>query len=141
MKRLKAIDMKRCIGCYSCVLACARLVHKSISWQKSGIQIHSLGGLSTGFDATYCLACDPPPCAEACPTEALKPKKGGGIMLVSKYCIGCGNCAKACPIGAITFDSESQKPIFCLHCGQCVNFCPHHCLSLVDVKEKPKEQP
>ena len=41
--------MDRCIGCHSCSLACARLIHKRLSWSASGIRIHSTGGLSTGF--------------------------------------------------------------------------------------------
>ncbi|MDK2922264.1 MAG: hypothetical protein PWR24_1821 [Desulfonauticus sp.] len=134
MKKLKAIDMKKCIGCYSCSLACAREVHKSLSWKRSGIQIRSSGGISTGFEAIYCLACDPPPCAEVCPTQALTPRKGGGILFKEKQCIACAECAKACPVGAIYFDLELRKPIFCLHCGRCVSFCPHNCIDLVEVE-------
>jgi len=140
MKRLRAIDMKRCIGCYSCVLACARLVHKSFSWDKAGIQISSSGGLSTGFEATFCLACDPPPCAQVCPTQALSPRKGGGIRLNSKNCIGCQKCVQACLIGAIRFDPDQKKPIFCIHCGQCTQFCPHQCIVLTENQTK-KDQP
>ena len=32
MKILTAPRMERCIGCHSCSLACARLVHKFLSW-------------------------------------------------------------------------------------------------------------
>ena len=63
--------MERCIGCHSCSLACARLVHKNLSWDTVGIRIASSGGLSTGFEARTCVACDPAPCAEACPTRAI----------------------------------------------------------------------
>lgn len=131
MKRLKAVDMKKCIGCYSCSLACSREVHKSLSWIKSGIHIRSSGGISTGFEAIFCLACDRPPCVDVCPTMALKPRAGGGIVLRQNLCIGCGECEKACPIGAIYFDKETAKPIFCFHCGKCVELCPHGCLKLI----------
>jgi Fe-S-cluster-containing dehydrogenase component len=70
MKTLSTPRMERCIGCHSCSLACARLVHKQLSWDKAGIRIQSTGGLSTGFEANPCLACDPAPCALACPTGA-----------------------------------------------------------------------
>jgi hypothetical protein len=59
MKILSTPRMERCIGCHSCSLACARLVHKQLSWDKAGIRIQSTGGLSTGFEAKPCLACDP----------------------------------------------------------------------------------
>jgi len=65
MKILTTPRMERCIGCNSCSLACARLVHKRLSWLAAGIRIMSTGGLSTGFEARSCMACDPAPCAEA----------------------------------------------------------------------------
>ncbi|MDQ7032977.1 MAG: 4Fe-4S binding protein [Desulfonauticus sp.] len=140
MQHLKAIDMAKCIGCYSCVLACARLVHKTLSWERSGIHIRSAGGLSTGFEAIYCLACDPPPCAAVCPTEALKPKPGGGVIFRSNLCMGCGKCVQACTVGAIHFDGELNKPIVCVHCGRCVSFCPHGCITLVKTGKKQDEK-
>ena len=50
MKILTTPRMERCIGCHSCSLACARLVHKRLSWDTAGIRIASSGGLSTGFN-------------------------------------------------------------------------------------------
>ncbi len=32
MNILTTPNMERCIGCYSCSLACARLVHRNLSW-------------------------------------------------------------------------------------------------------------
>ena len=51
MKILTTPRMERCIGCHACSLACARLVHKRLSWDTAGIRILSSGGLSTGFEA------------------------------------------------------------------------------------------
>ncbi|MGE4506820.1 MAG: 4Fe-4S binding protein, partial [Desulfovibrionaceae bacterium] len=124
MKILLAARMERCIGCNSCSLACARLVHKRLSWSSAGIRIHSSGGISTGFQALTCLACDPPPCAAACPTGAYSPRKGGGVVVKKDLCIRCGACVKACPVVAIAEDFEGA-PYVCIHCGRCVEFCPH----------------
>jgi Fe-S-cluster-containing dehydrogenase component len=132
MKVLKATQMERCIGCNSCTLACARLVHGVLSLDHAGIRIASSGGLSTGFYARSCLACDPAPCAEACPTGALKLRKGGGVIYKNKACINCGECASACPVDAIFLDEENS-PYVCIHCGQCVGFCPHDCLEMAEV--------
>ena len=131
MKILRASRMDRCIGCFSCSLTCARVVHKSVSWSRSGIRIHSAAGLSTGFEAQVCLACTHAPCAEACPTGAFSQRKGGGVIVKRNLCIRCGECARACPLNAILMDPELGDPIVCIHCGQCVSFCPHDCLEMV----------
>ncbi len=136
MKVHRAVRMERCIGCHSCSMACARLVYKSFSWNTAGIRIHSAGGVTTGYAAILCIACDPPPCAEACPTGAIYPRKsGGGVLLKKSLCIQCGRCAAACPVDAIYLD-KGNNPYVCVHCGQCVPFCPHDCLEMFDVEEK-----
>ncbi len=132
MKILTSPRMDRCIGCHSCSLACARIVHKRISWTTTGIRIHSTGGMSTGFTSKRCLACNPAPCAAACPTGAFSDRKGGGVIVKKKLCIHCGQCATACPVDAIYLD-KTDEPFVCIHCGRCVEFCPHDCLEMQEV--------
>ena len=131
MKQLITPRMDQCIGCQSCSLACARLVYKKISWNTAGIRIHSSGGLSTGFVANKCLACDPPPCAEVCPTGAYLARPGGGVVVKKSLCIQCGKCLEACPVDAIYQDSVGDVFV-CIHCGLCVSFCPQNCLEMID---------
>ncbi len=131
MKILTAPHMERCIGCHSCALACARLVHKRLSWETSGIRIHSTGGLSSGFTAERCLACEPAPCVAACPTGALAQRKQGGVIFKKKLCILCGDCVPACPVNAIFQESDGTIYV-CVQCGQCVDYCPHDCLEMRD---------
>ena len=139
MKILTTPHMERCIGCYSCSLACARLVHGNLSWLTAGIRIRSSGGLSGGFTAINCMACDPAPCAAVCPTGALTQRKGGGVTVKKSLCIHCGDCAEACPVDAIYLDNTGE-PFVCIHCGRCVAFCPHACLELAEAKVNgPKE--
>ena len=133
MKQLKANRMERCIGCHSCSLACARIVHGRLSWESAGIRIQSSGGMSSGFLAKVCLACNPAPCATACPTGSLKARQGGGVMQQKKLCIQCGKCVAACPVDAIAQDRLGHVFV-CIHCGSCVEFCPHDCLELTEVK-------
>ena len=133
MKNLTAPRMERCIGCHSCSIACARLVHKKLSWATAGIRIASSGGLSTGFEARICLACDPAPCAAACPTGAYTQRRGGGVTVRKELCINCGDCARACPVDAVHLD-VTNEPFVCIHCGRCVQFCPHDCLAMGEVR-------
>ena len=135
MKILKTPRMERCIGCNSCSLACARLVHKRLAWVAAGIRITSTGGLSTGFEARLCLACNPAPCAAVCPTGAFSPRQGGGVIVKKRLCIRCGDCVPACPVDAIYLDNTGE-PYVCIHCGRCVPFCPHDCLEMLELAKE-----
>ncbi len=130
LKVLKAEGMAKCIGCYSCMLACARTVHNNFSPRKSAIQIRSTGGLQSNFLALICRGCTNPPCVEACPTEALVQRKGGGVLFKKDLCTGCKQCVDACSAQAIFFDEEDKKPIVCIQCGTCTRYCPHKVLTM-----------
>ena len=49
-----------------------------------------------------CRHCDDPKCMNACPTGAVKRRPEGEIYFQYDLCIGCGNCAIACPFDNIT---------------------------------------
>jgi len=135
-KILDAPRMARCIGCESCMLACARMVYQRLSPYTSAIQIRSSGGLMGRMVANICTACaEPVPCVEACPTDALTPREGGrGMTYRKSECIGCRQCVDACPIQVIGWDEQEDKPVVCVFCGQCARFCPHDCLELVEAE-------
>jgi Fe-S-cluster-containing dehydrogenase component len=134
-KILTAPAMARCIGCDSCMLACARMVYGSFSPRRSAIQIRSRGGAMGRMAADICTACaEPVPCVEACPTEALTVRAGGrGMTYRKSECISCHKCVEACPVLVIGWIEEEGKPVVCVFCGQCVRFCPHDCLALEEV--------
>lgn len=131
MKQLTAPRIDRCIGCHSCAIACARLIHQRLSWSSAGIRIHTAGGLSTGFMAVHCLACDPAPCVAACPTGAFSQRLGGGVVVRKKLCLQCGQCVEACPVDAVSVNRWGEVFV-CIHCGRCVEFCPQDCLELAE---------
>jgi Fe-S-cluster-containing dehydrogenase component len=125
-------EMSKCIGCFSCMLVCAAFNRQNHSIQKSSIKIRTYGGISGKYVETVCHACRDPACAEGCPTDALSKRKGGGVILSKRKCIGCRRCVSACMVKAIDFDEDTKLPIICTHCGMCARFCPHGCLSLVE---------
>lgn len=123
--RLVVADMEKCIGCQSCMSACARRQGEA-GLANTCIGVKSVGGMARGFIAVVCIACDAPSCAKVCLTNALSPReKGGGVRFSASDCIGCGHCRDACLIKAIFWNTEINKPVICIHCGYCVKYCPH----------------
>ena len=118
------------------MFACARKNPKKpeIGIDSSAILAISFSGFERGATIIFCRACKQPPCTEVCPTGALIPRKGGGVMFIEDKCIACQNCMHACSIGAI-FERKNGKPAVCIHCGYCVQFCPHDVLAFVEAND------
>ncbi len=129
-KILQALGMAKCIGCYSCMLACARYNYRSYSPKHSAMQVKTQGGIQGRFVADICRACVDAPCVRACPADALVQRRGGGALLVKEKCIGCEQCVPACPVQVVYWDGIQRTPIVCRHCGLCVVYCPHGCLEM-----------
>jgi len=133
-KRLSVVDIDRCVGCQCCMFACARRLGQG-GLAAACIGVRSAGGIRKGFTVVVCRACPDPPCARVCPTDALRPRKGGGVHLDANHCIGCGNCVEACPFGAIFWDREQEKPLVCVYCGYCASYCPYDVLVYEEIGE------
>ena len=135
VRQLYLNDIEKCVGCSLCMYACSRrrASKPEIGTDRSGILAASLSGFERGATVIFCRACLEPPCVQVCPTEALVPKKGGGVILKEDVCIACGNCMEACTIGAI-FERKNGKPAVCVHCGYCVDYCPHGVLEYKEIE-------
>ncbi|PRR80376.1 [FeFe] hydrogenase, group A [Clostridium vincentii] len=48
-------------------------------------------------------------------------------LTITKKCIGCGSCKRACPVDCIQGEVKKQHDIDynrCTHCGACISACP-----------------
>jgi len=95
------VDIEKCQGCVSCMLACS-LIHEGVeSLSLSRIQItqNSFEAFPNDISIDQCRQCVEPACVEICPTGALAPNaEFGNVRMVDQVlCIGCGLCATACP--------------------------------------------
>ena len=140
-KRLRVAFLDRCIGCYQCVLACARVNEKVLSIDRSSIRVKTIGGYGRGgFAVVVCRGCLDPPCVPVCPIDgAIRARsEGGGVLINRSICDATKckqECVTTCPIpGAIHIDEDIQNAIICRQCSMCTKFCPTGVL----VMEEPK---
>jgi tetrathionate reductase subunit B len=143
------IDHEACWGCKTCEVACKQENNsadgiKLISVSEQGPEMVD-GTLDFVFHLTVCRHCDDPPCADACPEEAITERQDGIVVLDYEKCTGCKLCIEVCPYEAVAFDRDkgiAQKCNLCHHrvdqglipaCAD--NVCLAHCIYFGDAHE------
>ena len=104
MKRLgMVIDLKKCIGCHTCSIAC-----KVKNGTPPGIfynlvidqEVGNYPNVRRQFIPRPCMHCEHAPCVDVCPTGASYQRADGLVLIEEKKCMGCRQCLLACPYGA-----------------------------------------
>lgn len=96
-----------CIACNACVKACIKHAYMRGKLSKKRLDVLSL---ESGKMPNQCRQCDDAPCANVCPTSALR-IANSCVELCEEICIGCKLCTIACPYGAINIDAEFPPSI------------------------------
>jgi len=146
-------DATKCIGCKSCVVACASEnglspdtrvdpLHQSPidlnSFTKTIIKLYKPddGEGAYSFVKRQCMHCLDPFCVAACPFHALQKDHSTGVVgWEAEKCIGCRYCQVACPYEIPKFEWEAlnAKIVKCEFCRDrlakdqepaCTTVCP-----------------
>ena len=137
------IDYSRCIGCQSCVQACAECdTHRGISMIHLEV-IERRDSVQTA--PQVCMHCEDPICARVCPADAIKKTPDGIVQSSLKpRCIGCSNCVLSCPFGVPKYQVETDQMMKCDMCydrssvgkkPMCATVCPSGALTYATAEE------
>ena len=137
------IDYSRCIGCQSCVQACAECdTHRGVSMIHLEI-IERRDSVQTA--PQVCMHCEDPICARVCPADAIKKTLDGVVQSSLKpRCIGCSNCVLSCPFGVPKYQAEIDQMMKCDMCydrssvgkkPMCATVCPSGALTFATAEE------
>lgn len=147
-------DATRCVGCQSCVAACAQANNEATnatsqklyqiaydlnSTTRNIIKLYRpADGKSYSYVKQQCMHCIDPACVAGCMFKGLKKDpKTGVVSWSSKLCVGCRYCEIACPYHIPKFQWEGYNPriVKCELCKErlargeqpaCSAVCPVH---------------
>ena len=109
------IDLRKCIGCYSCVISCKQehFLPPGVFWNR--IVVGEAGSYPTVSKQMYpviCNHCQEAACVNACPTRATTRREDGIVIIDSDKCVGCRYCMIACPYQQRTFYADGKKEYY-----------------------------
>ena len=109
-----AVDLERCIGCWSCAVICKSEndVPLGMWWNRILTEGDALdqpaGTLEEGLEMHWlpltCQHCGNAPCVKVCPVQATYHRSDGIVLQDADRCIGCRYCMIACPYGVRNFN-------------------------------------
>jgi len=145
------VDLKRCLACRSCELACAKahagfedIVEALLADAHLVPRVRVIAAAGRAVPV-QCQHCEDAPCVTVCPSGALyKDEATGRTLTAPEKCIGCKSCVVVCPFGATTWDDVAESIIKCDLCEgiieegelpRCVSACPTHARRLMRLDE------
>jgi phenylacetyl-CoA:acceptor oxidoreductase subunit 1 len=103
------IDLRKCVGCQTCTIACKleNGLPPGVAWRwVADVEAGRYPEVRRYFLPLGCQHCGDPPCRDVCPTTATRKRQDGVVVVDYERCIGCGYCVLACPYRARTLIHE-----------------------------------
>jgi len=151
MDKTLIVDIKKCLACKSCEIACALEHSKSKTLEgaiaesprpQKMVNVEAAGEFAVPIQ---CRHCEDAPCIEICPTGAISRETNESPVRVDpELCIGCKLCILMCPLGILRIGRQGRVIIKCDMCYEragegkppaCVEACPTHGLELVSLEQ------
>jgi len=145
------IDLRRCMGCHSCSVACKAENDVPLSKFRSWVKVIEKGKyphMKRSFLPVLCNNCEKPICNQNCPVRATYVRDDGIVMVNQHRCIGCMYCMASCPYDVRYINPLKnivQKCFFCHHrvdaglVPACVETCPGRARIFGDINDPSSE--
>jgi Fe-S-cluster-containing dehydrogenase component len=114
------IDLKRCVGCGACILACRAEngTARGVLWARVLYgEVGRYPNVRRWFLPLLCMHCKEPLCEKVCPTGATSRRQDGIVVIDYDKCVGCRYCMTVCPYearfvnkGALYFEDYGPTP-------------------------------
>lgn len=141
------IDLRKCIGCNTCALAC-----KSENDVPLGVWRNWVKKVEKGhyphtqefYLPIVCNNCENPICVTVCPVNAGIIRPDGIVYIDPHRCIGCRYCMASCPYGVRHIHPERKIAEKCFWCHHrvdaglnpaCVQACPSEAIVFGDTND------
>lgn len=147
-KRLAVlIDLRKCIGCNACSLACKSENDVPLGVWRSWVKRVEKGHYPHArefFLPILCNNCENPICVTVCPVNAGIIRSDGIVIIDPHRCIGCRYCMASCPYGVRYINPRKKIAEKCYWCHHrvdagldpaCVEACPTDAILFGDLNE------
>jgi len=155
MDKIIVVNIKKCLACKSCEIACAlehsksKVIEEAVTESPKPQRMVNVEAGGDDFGVPIqCRHCEDAPCIEICPTGAVqRENEQSPVMVDPDLCIGCKLCVLICPFGVLQIGHQGRAIIKCDMCFErikegklpaCVEACPTKGLKLVSLEEQTK---
>jgi tetrathionate reductase subunit B len=130
------IDLRKCIGCHSCSVACKTENEVPPAVFRSWVKLMDKGVYPNARSLSLpvlCNNCENAVCVKVCPVKASYKRDDGIVMVDPHKCVGCKYCMAACPYQVRHLNPIRRYVQKCSFCYQrvdaglmpaCVETCP-----------------